>query len=332
MTVTPNGGFLYVAGKETGSSKTSQIFVIGTATNTVVDAIPVPADKTLAKVTFSPDGSLAYFVMTPDQPGSAELLIQVINVSTSDVVNTLPVSVPAAGPIIDLELSHDGGTLYLSLNDGLYFLNVASNTVIGFTPINASLFGASSADLVKMHGTAMTPDGSQIYLSAALHPLGQFDATATNLFVIDLASRTVVHHVTAPRSAPVLAWGDPVIGPDRACGEDFTTQVFVSKSSFSTFIFPQLQLQFATVINFRTQPIRGPITLFLTNLKNAIYVGNNATSKCYSSGGVPYTVVSPGPDNIFSPGEVVIVPLLFFKTGSGPITYDQQVASGSPGQ
>jgi hypothetical protein len=271
----------------------------------------------------------------PSQPGSTQQLVQVIDVPTSAIVNTLTVPDPLGGGIVDMEVSRDGGTLFLSLNDGLYFLDVASNTVTGFMPINVSLFGVSGPDFsVAMRGTAITPNGSQIYLSASLQHLLEFDPRASKLFIIDLARRTIVDSINF--SFGPGAWGDPQITPDRACGEDFTSQTFVGKSGFTPFIFPQLQLQYVTVLSIRTQaigPIRGPITLFLTNIKNGIFVGNNSrSSSCYSSAGTPYTVVSAGPDNIFSPGEVVIVPLLFLKTGAGPITYSQRVVSGSPGQ
>jgi hypothetical protein len=201
-------------------------------------------------------------------------------------------------------------------------------------PINVSLFGVSGPDFsVTMRGTAITPNGSQIYLSASLQHVLEFDPRASKLFIIDLERRTIVDSITRILGGPQGAWGDPQITPDRACGEDFTQQTFVGKSGFTPFIFPQLQLQYVTVLSIRTQPIRGPVTLFLTNIKNGIFVGNNSrSSSCYSSAGTPFTVVSAGPDNIFSPGEVVIVPLLFFKTGAGPITYSQRVVSGSPGQ
>jgi hypothetical protein len=335
ITVTPDGNFLYVAGHETASSKTSQVFVVSTSTNVVVDTIPVPSDKSLGKIAFSPNGDRAYFEMNqvPPQAGPTQQQIEVIEVSTSDVVNTLTIPDAQGGGIIDMEISRDGSILYLSLADGLYFLNVATNSVVGFMPIDASLFGVSLPGYsVKLRGTAITPNGAQIYLSASLH-LRDSDPIGSRLFIIDLERRTIVDSLNFSDSVHAPgAWGDPTIGPDRACGEDFTTQTVVAKSGFSQYIFPQLQLQYVTVINLRSQPIRGPITLFLTNLNNGIFVGNNLRSTCYSAAGTSYTVVSAGPDNIFSPGEVVIVPLLFFKTGTGPITYSQRVVSSSPGQ
>jgi hypothetical protein len=342
ITVTPNGEFLYAAGRENPSSEATQVFVIATPTNTVVDTISIPSGKKLGKIAFSPDGTVGYLVMNNLPPALAptEQVIQVIDVSTSDVVNTITVSDALGKGIVDFEVSGAGDILYVSLGDGLHFIDVSTEMAVGFMPINVSLFGASGPDFsVTMRGTAITPNGSQIYLSASLHQGSDVsDPRASKLFIIDLARRTIVDTVVfADQVFAPGGFGDPQITPDRACGEDFTTQTLVSKSGFSQFIFPQLQLQFVAVLNaragfIRTAAIRGPITLFLTNIKNGIFVGNNATSTCYAPAGTPYTVVSAGPDNIFSPGEVVIVPLLFFKTGAGPITYSQRVVSGSPGQ
>jgi len=336
ITVTPNGEFLYAAGRDNPSSEATQIFVIDTATNTVADTISIASGKKLGKIAFSPDGTLAYIVMNNLSPatGATEQEIQSINVSTSDVVNTINVADALGKGIVDFEVSRGGDILYVSLGDGLHFINVASEMEVGVVPINVSNFGVSATDYsVTMRGTAITPNGSQIYLSASVHQGSNFDAVASRLFIIDLERRTIVDTVVfSVQSGAPGAWGDPQITTDRACGEDFTSQTLLSKSGFSQFIFPQLQLQFVTVFNARTQAIRGPITLFLTNLKNGTFAGNNAKSTCYAPAGTPYTVLSAGPDNVFSPGEVVIVPLLFFKTGAGPITYSQRVVSGSPGQ
>jgi hypothetical protein len=156
--------------------------------------------------------------------------------------------------------------------------------------------------------------------------------------IINTSTRTVVSSL--PFNSFIAIGQTLAITPDRACGEDFTSQTLVAKSAFSQFIFPQLQLQFVTVVNlggfippfFAGSSMRGPITLFLNNVQNGIFVGNSATSNCYSPGGGAYTVVSAGPDNIFSQAEPVVIPLLFFKTGPGPITYNVRVVSGSPGQ
>jgi hypothetical protein len=326
--VTANGEFLFALGTENGSSNYSKIFVFSTLTNSLVNTIPVGPGS----IAFSEDGAVAY---QAESTGTDEDLIRVINMATGTEVNSISVPDPQHTGIYGILVSPDQSFLCVigrtsDLIQNVLFIDTASEAVVGSVTIQPWPAGGPPATLLGVNSMNLTHDGSKIYLAASeFPPLGMFPLSC-KIFIIDAASRTVVGTSFLPQ--PGTGAGAIAIGPDRACGEDFTTQTLVVKSGFSPFIFPQLQVQTIAVVNGRTQSIRGPITLFLNNINNAVFVGNNAMSTCYAPGGGPYTVVSAGPDNIFNPGEIVVIPLLFFKTGAGPITYTHRVVSGSPGQ
>jgi len=326
--VSPNGEFVYAFGTEVGTHM-QKLFVIATSTNTVVDTISPPADRAFGAIAFSLDGSLAY-VSTRNLNFlniiSAEQFIEVIDVATHSIVSTITStgSDPLASGINSITLSSDGSFLYVAQGNQLFFIDLSTNTTVGSVQIDTQ----GPADYVDLGVMALTPDGSRIYVIASSFSRHGLGTISSRVYIIDAARRNISNSIAVPSGSS----GGPALSPERACGEDFTMQTLVEKSAFSQFLFPQLQVQFVAVFNGRTQGIPGPVTLFLNNIQNANFVGNNASSNCYAPAGTRYTTVSAGPDNVFSPGEIVIIPLLFLKTGPGPITYSHRVVSGAPGQ
>jgi hypothetical protein len=330
--VSPSGEFLYALGAEVGSGATTKLFVIATATNTVVDTISAPPDRALGLIAFSPNGERAY-VPTHNASASiisAEQFIELIDVSTHTIVSTITNtgSDPLASGINAVKVSDDGAFLYVTQGNQLFFIDLSNNTSVGFVQIDTRFF-PGPGDYVSLGEMRLTPDGSKIYVTAESFSRHGLFTLGSKVYIINAINRSISNSITM-NSGGLL--GGLELSPERACGEDFTTQTLVSKSAFSQFIFPQLQYQFVAVFNGRTEGIRGPVTLFLTDIQNASFVGNNASSNCYAPAGTRYATVSSGPDNIFSPFEIVIVPLLFLKTGPGPITYSYRVVSGAPGQ
>ena len=115
------------------------------------------------------------------------------------------------------------------------------------------------------------------------------------------------------------------------CGRDVTDRVSALKSSFADFFLPSLQFQLVLVTNKSNSPIPGPITFVADDLNNIFLANATATTKCYSVGGDQYAVARPGSDNVLSPGESVVVSLLFFRQDiSQRIQYRERVVSGTP--
>jgi hypothetical protein len=83
------------------------------------------------------------------------------------------------------------------------------------------------------------------------------------------------------------------------------------------------------VWNRTTDDIVAPLAYVLTNLSNAVAVVSGATT-CVAGVPSPFATMHAGSDGVLSAGEVSATVLLFFKTQSGPISYDPVVLSGAP--
>jgi len=296
--ITPDGAFAYVGGDD---NSFSEIEIIDTATNTIVDHVVVPDSGTAVDIVFTPDGQRAYV--------SSGTNVLVVDTASRSVVATVPVSVNAD----ELAVTPDGAFVYVTLHslvDGVAVLNTASNTITKII----STFPFSVQDI------GITPEGNFAYAASP---------SANSLLLINTLSNTIVNLIPVGPGPSALVI-TPNLTIDTNCGRDVGTATVVARSGFSAFILPQLQLQLVGVANNTSQPINGPITFVMTNLSNAVVVGTNTTTRCFSPAPSPYVSVRPGSDNLLSPGETVIIPVLFLQTQPGSITYSQRVISGLP--
>jgi YVTN family beta-propeller protein len=164
LAVTPDGGRVYVAFMQYGSSSFS-VLAIDTAINTVIATIPVGIDPVGVAVT--PDGSRVYVAnFGPNFPNTAGS-VSVIDAATNTVTATIPVDYGARG----LAVTPDGSRVYVINGDGVSVIDTASNTAIDTIPVCCTFDGA-----------AVTPDGSKVYVVS--------DGENTNVSVIDTASNT----------------------------------------------------------------------------------------------------------------------------------------------
>jgi len=269
--------------------------IIDIHTNTVVGTV-FTGDAVL-HMAISPDGAFLYL---SEQGHNGNLLV--VDTAIRSLVGKIVLN--HEGPAPAMTVSPDGHILYVALDSSILLIDTSSRTVVGAI--------ATPALVGPFSELAVTPDGAFIYGAAPLGPV----------LVIDTLSHRVVDLL--------LGFETLAITPDRPCGEDISNKLLVSKSGFSQFLIPQLQLQFVTVGNGTLKPIKGPVTLVLNNLTNAVFLNNTLQTKCYSAGGSPYVTVSAGADNVLSPGEFVTFSLAFLKTGSGNITYTQRVVSSVP--
>lgn len=139
VTVTPiTGGFAYVP-----NTNTNHVSVINTATNTVVDNIPVGAFP--IGVSLSPDESHVYIANTYDNTISA------IETATNTVVATIPVGeYPHC-----LRVSPDGSTVYVAneVSNTITVIGTASYSVVATIPVSVSPVSF-----------IFSPDGSLVYV------------------------------------------------------------------------------------------------------------------------------------------------------------------------
>jgi YVTN family beta-propeller protein len=188
IAIKPDGAFVYLA---TGAA----VLVIETATNMVVDTIPIASGAW--GVTITPDGS-ALYVSDSGIDGS----VSVISTATNTIVDTVPVG---EGPIA-LLVTPDGAFVYVT-NLGLTFatssvsvIATATNTVVDTIPARtpaAAGVGNGPRNMV------ITPDGTQIYVGNNL----SFDIS-----VIATATNTVTATIVDPFLNPI----DLAVSPDGA--------------------------------------------------------------------------------------------------------------------
>jgi len=187
--------------------------------------------------------------------------------------------------------------------------------------------------------TKLTPFGTVIVYSSYLGGSAFEDLVHVaadnggNAYVMGLTGSTdfpTVNPRQPQNGGPTNTFVAKIFDNSTPCGEDVTNRVAVLKSSFSDFLLPSLQFQLVVVVNKSNSPIRGPITFVPDDLNNSFLVNNTAMTKCYSIAGDRDMVVRPGADNILSPGESVVLNLLFFRLDSSQrIQYGERVVSGA---
>ncbi len=162
------------------------VFVIETASNTIVTIIPIPNPG--RGIAITPDGAFAYVPTGLFLSGP----VLVIATATNTVVATvnLPVTV---GITVPMAITPDGAFLYVGTNTNIAVIETATNTVVATLNVRTS-------------SMAITPDGAFLYA-----PLGIFPTS--RVLVIETATNTVVATVNI---AAKFAGKDVAITPDGA--------------------------------------------------------------------------------------------------------------------
>jgi uncharacterized protein (TIGR03437 family) len=207
LVFSPDGQFVYVTSYLIGGT----IAVVDTSTRVVVKTIPV--GNLPSKIVASPDGSYLYVITAVNNVGS----VKVIRVSDYAIVNTITVG-KVADDMSDAVISRDGARLYvinhldntvsvidtsngvgngvikaINVIDSPYWVTInpsGTRTYVASRPTNrqgqvievdtatgATLGGPLDVGL-RPNRMAISPDGTQLYLTAA-SPL-QSSLTATN--------------------------------------------------------------------------------------------------------------------------------------------------------
>jgi YVTN family beta-propeller protein len=149
IAITPDGTKAYVTNYGTGSlvifgnelSTSTDVFVIDTATNTVIATVPVGG----IGVAVTPDGKKVYVTNGFEN-------VSVIDTATNTVIATVPVE----GNPVGVAVTPDGKKVYVTIFlDGIVsVINTAQNNVIA----NISVGGNPS-------GIAVTPDGKKVFVT-----------------------------------------------------------------------------------------------------------------------------------------------------------------------
>jgi hypothetical protein len=113
-----------------------------------------------------------------------------------------------------------------------------------------------------------------------------------------------------------------------ACAINVSSQVTIKQGSPRKNRKTGLYEQTVTLKNTGSA-ITGPIALVLDSLSsNATLANGNGTTSCATPIS-PYLLVNVGTDAIFSNREQVSVPLEFFNSTNGSVTYSPRVLAGS---
>src|ERR1017187_3312582 len=169
VAVSPDGSKVYI------SSTNGRVFVINTATNTMITSIIVSTNGQTGALCVSPDGTKVYV--------SGWTEISIINTATTTVSAVIPVN--ASG----IAVSPDGSKIYVTNGDNsngtLNVIETATNTISASIPV-----GASPTAVIVI------PDGTMVYVATNYvvnhnyyNQLGEVDVinTATNTVTDSIA-------------------------------------------------------------------------------------------------------------------------------------------------
>jgi YVTN family beta-propeller protein len=253
MDITPDGTRVYVANFDIPSS----VFVIGTATNTILANIPMPFVNSQARaIAITPDGSRAYVADFGNDS------VSVIDTTANVIFTTIPL--PVTGDPIDVAITPDGSRAYvpfLGNPPGVAVIDIATNMVLTTIPfpLNSdpvsvaiapnglrayvSNFSADSISVIDTtmnsvitdipvtdgnnpFGIAITPDGSRVYAA---------NAGANTVTVINTLTNTILTEIPLPSRGREIA-----ITPDGSrafvSGTASTQSVFVIDTASNTMV------------------------------------------------------------------------------------------------
>lgn len=161
------------------------IFVIDTATNTVVTLIPFPSDSGPLGIALTPDGRRAY--VTSLFPDSVRGGLSVIDIATHTEIAHISSDDPNGVGIFTsaVAITPDGTRAYVTDGGGVSVIDTATITVIASLPVGGT----------SPFGVAITPDSKRAYV---------VNHGSSSVSVIDTATNTVITTIMlAPGSGPV---------------------------------------------------------------------------------------------------------------------------------
>ncbi len=199
VAISPNGNFAYVT-----NSKSDNVSVIDTTTNTIVNTITVGDFP--QGIAITPNGTLAY-VANQGQSAFSNT-ISVINLTNNTLVDTITVG---TGPSY-VAITPDGNYAYVTnvFTNNVSVINTNTNTVVNTIPVGNCPFDI-----------AITPDGRFAYVT---------NSCTNDISIIDINTNTVVNtipNIPLPLGIAIANVDFPCPTPlNRMCIE--TTRIFDS--------------------------------------------------------------------------------------------------------
>jgi len=163
IVITSDGARAYVSNQDG-----KYIWVIDTKTNTVAATIQTP--KLTFGIAISPYGGRLY--VTDGDTG-----FLVVDTKTNALLATVPTQ---EGDLGCLAISPDGRRAYIAVFDGLLVIDTSTNNTVAKVPI--------FNDYENLLGVAVTPDGSDVYVTSGNTNTISVIATATNSVVANVNS------------------------------------------------------------------------------------------------------------------------------------------------
>jgi YVTN family beta-propeller protein len=164
VAVTLDGTRVYVSEENTGYG--NFILVIDTATNQVIDTIPIEGQG-LYEIAITPDGTKVYVV------GTLSDNVSVMDTRSHRIIATIPIMHP-----FGMAITSDGKQVYVGgeeSDEGL------CGTVSVIDTVTNRVTESISIDGYGFYGIALTPDGTQAYVACGM-----------NLSVIDTKTHEII--------------------------------------------------------------------------------------------------------------------------------------------
>jgi cysteine-rich repeat protein/YVTN family beta-propeller protein len=167
----------------------ARVYVIDTASNTVVGTISLPAVAAAAQMAFTPDGRTAYITNPDEDQFTNNNAVSVVDTATYAVRATIPVPGGAAS----VAMSPNGSRAYVTAGSPVSVIDTKTDTVTDTIPVPCAAVRIVAA-----------PDGRRVYGTCDLTLDPEGNAVGV-VWVMDTSSNTVIDTIEVGQNAGATA-------------------------------------------------------------------------------------------------------------------------------